>query len=177
MSGIVAQTPRLVLRRLHAPDAPFILRLLNEPGWLRFIGDKNIHTLAAAERYIVEGPMAMYARLGFGLYLVAQQGSAEPIGICGLIKRDALEDVDLGFALLQDHWGRGYAREAGMATLTHARELGLRRIVAILSRENDPSARVLRSLGFVSEGEVVVPPGDKPLLLYSVNVSNPWIPP
>ena len=78
----------------------------------------------------------------------------------------------VGFALLQDHWGCGYAREAAMATLTHARELGLRRIVAILSRENDRSARVLRSLGFVREGEVVAPPGDKPLLLYSVNVSN-----
>ena len=77
MSEIVAQTPRLMLRRLDAADAPFILRLLNEPGWLRFIGDKNIHTLAAAERYLVEGPMAMYTRLGFGLYLVAQQGSAE----------------------------------------------------------------------------------------------------
>ena len=114
----VLKTERLVLRHLNAEDAPFILRLLNEPSWLQFIGDRGVRTLADAQRYIETGPIEMYGRLGFGLYHVRLAQSGEPIGMCGILKRESLKDVDLGFAFLPEFWGKGYAREASAAVLS-----------------------------------------------------------
>ena len=148
MSEHVFGTGRLRLDRLTADDAPFILELVNEPDWLRFIGDRNVHDLAAARTYIEKGPRDMYARLGFGLYKVSLQDGT-PVGMCGLIKRDGLDDVDIGFAFLARHRGRGYAREAAAATLEHARSLGLTRLVAITSPDNVRSMQLLEKLGFV----------------------------
>jgi ribosomal-protein-alanine N-acetyltransferase len=143
----VLETQRLLLRHLREDDAAFIFELVNDPLWLRFIGDKDVKSVAAARGYIARGPMAMYARLGFGLYLVALKSSGEALGICGLIKRDTLENVDLGFAFLPRHRSRGYAREAGAATLDYGRRvLGLGRIVAIASPDNAASIRVLERL-------------------------------
>lgn len=143
----VLETQRLLLRHLREDDAAFIFELVNDPSWLRFIGDKDVKSVAAARGYIARGPMAMYARLGFGLYLVALKSSGEALGICGLIKRDTLEDVDLGFAFLPRHWSQGYAREAGAATLDYGRRvLGLGRVVAITSPDNAASIRVLEKL-------------------------------
>jgi len=144
----VLETERLILRRLSEDDGEFILRLVNDPSWLLFIGDKGVRTLEDARNYIVTGPMDMYARLGFGLYLAERKSDAAPIGICGLIKRDTLEDVDIGFALLPDFRRQGYAREAAAAVMEHAgRAFGLRRLVAITSPENEPSIRLLERLG------------------------------
>jgi len=149
----VLETERLILRRLEAGDAPFILELVNEPGWLRFIGDRNIHDLDAARRYIENGPQAMYQRYGYGLYGVGLKDGT-PIGMCGIVKRESLEDVDLGFALLGRFEGRGYAREAAAATLEHAsRDHDLRRMAAITTPGNERSIRLLRSLGFEPQGE------------------------
>src|SRR5947207_1049929 len=106
----VIETDRLVLRQLTEPDAPFILRLLNEPSFLRFIGDRGVRTLDAARAYILTGPAAMYERHGIGLLLVATKEGDVPIGICGLIKRDTLDDVDIGFAFPPEFWGKGFAR-------------------------------------------------------------------
>jgi len=148
----VLETPRLWLRQLATADAPFILRLVNEPSWLANIGDRGVRTLADACRYIETGPVEMYGRLGFGLYCVGLRDAEAPIGICGLLKRDTLEDVDLGFAFLPEHWGRGYAREAAAAVVAHGwAALGLVRIVAIISPHNDASRRVLEAIGFVEE--------------------------
>ena len=116
----VLDTERLSLRWLSAEDAAFILGLLNEPSWLRFIGDKNVHSLDDARAYIAKGPVDMYRRLGFGLYLVELRKDATPIGLCGLIKRDSLEDVDLGFSLLPAFWGQGYALAEGRAAVEEA---------------------------------------------------------
>jgi len=144
----VLETERLILRRLSVDDGAFILGLLNDPAWLRFIGDKGVRNLEDARNYIVSGPMDMYARLGFGLYLTERKSDAAPIGICGLIKRDALDDVDIGFAFLPDFRGKGYAREAAAAVMAHARSaFGLRRLVAITSPENEASIRLLERLG------------------------------
>jgi RimJ/RimL family protein N-acetyltransferase len=144
----VLETERLVLRRLSCDDGEFILELLNDPSWLRFIGDKGVRTLEDARNYILTGPMDMYARVGFGLYLVERKSYAEPIGICGLIKRDALEDVDIGFAFLPGFRARGYALEAATAVMEHAKSaFGLRRLVAITSPENEASIRLLGKLG------------------------------
>jgi RimJ/RimL family protein N-acetyltransferase len=162
------KTERLVLRQLSAGDAPFILRLVNEPSWLENIGDKGVRTVADARRYIETGPVEMYGRLGFGLYQVRLTASDEPIGICGLLKRETLEDADLGFAFFPQYWGQGYAREAAAAVLSDARNrLGLARIVAITTRSNDASRRVLVKLGFELERSVRLEAGGEALLLYA----------
>jgi len=151
----VLETDRLILRRLSSGDAEFILRLLNEPSWLRFIGDKGVRSVEDARAYILKGPVEMYSRLGFGLYLVELKEEGSPVGICGLIKRDSLEDVDIGFAFLPRYWGRGYAYEAASAVMAYGgKVLGLKRIVAVTSADNDSSARLLKKLGLRFEGMV-----------------------
>ncbi len=152
-------TDRLTLRRLELADATFILELVNDPDWVRYIGDRGIHTEDAARDYISSGPQAMYARFGFGLYRVELRNGGTPIGLCGLIKRDWLEDVDIGFALLPAFRGHGYAHEAATATLDCGRStLGLERIVAIVAPDNEDSVRLLQRLGLRFEG-MVTPPG------------------
>lgn len=145
----VLETERLILRRLTLEDAPFLLELATEPAWLRYIGDRGIHDLAGARTYLERGPFELYQRLGFGLYRVELKSDGAPVGICGLIKRDSLNDVDLGFAFLSRHHGRGYAHEAAAATLEHGRrDLGLKRIAAITDPENVRSIRLLERIGF-----------------------------
>lgn len=151
----VLETDRLILRRLSAEDAGFILRLLNEPSWIRFIGNKGVRSLEDARNYILKGPVDMYARLGFGLYLVELKEAGLPIGICGLIKRDSLKDVDIGFAFLPEFWGQGYAYESAAAVIEYGRNaLGLKRIVAITSVDNESSIKLLEKLGLRFEGVV-----------------------
>jgi RimJ/RimL family protein N-acetyltransferase len=144
----VLETDRLVLRRMSVDDAEFELRLLNEPSFLRFIGDRGVRTLEDARAYLLKGPVDMYERLGFGLYITELKGEGVPIGICGLVKRDFLEDVDIGFALLPGFWGQGYAHEAAAAVMEYAKgALGLKRLVAITNPENHSSIRLLEKLG------------------------------
>jgi RimJ/RimL family protein N-acetyltransferase len=145
----ILETNRLLIRRLDADDAAFILRLVTDPAWLRFIGDKGIRTLEDAREYIQNGPVTMNRRLGFGLYLVENQADGQPMGICGFIRRDGLDDVDLGFALLPEYRGQGYAFEAAAALMVYgASVLGLSRVAAITTPENDASAKLLEKLGF-----------------------------
>ena len=145
---IVLQTERLILRGLNAKDAPFILTLLNEPSFLRFIGDKKVRTVEDAEQYIQTGPAASYERHGFGLCLVELKDAHTPIGICGLLKRDELPDPDIGFAFLPDFWNRGYAFESAAAVMNDARErLNLSRILAITNQDNESSIKLLQKLG------------------------------
>ena len=151
---IVLETERLTLRRLTADNAAFILELVNEPAWLEFIGDKNVHTLDDARDYILKGPVEMYERLGFGLYLVQlKQGTA--IGMCGLIKRPSLNDIDIGFALLSRFSGHGYAYEAASAVMDYGKNvLGLSRIVAITNPTNQNSIKLLKKLGLQFEKRI-----------------------
>jgi ribosomal-protein-alanine N-acetyltransferase len=145
----VIETPRLSLRRLTTGDAAFMLTLLNEPSFIRHIGDRGVRTLADSEAYITAGPLASYERFGFGLYLVELKPSGPSIGICGLLKRETLDAVDIGFAFLPQFWSRGYAVESASAVRDHARdEIGLRRLVAIVDPVNNGSIRVLEKLGF-----------------------------
>lgn len=155
----VLQTRRLVLREFQEHDAAFILELLNEPGWIRYIGDRGINSEEAARDYIARGPVAMYRKHGFGLYAVAERASGELLGMCGLIKRDTLDDVDIGFAFLARHERQGYAVEAATAVLAHARDvLGLDRIVAITTPDNHACRRVLEKIGL--RFEKTIPFGD-----------------
>ena len=149
-------------------DAPFILELVNTPDWIRNIGDRGMRTPEDARDYIEKGPMAMYERLGFGLWIAELRDSSEPVGICGLIKRDELDDVDLGFALLPRYFGQGYAREAATATMAYGRDrLGLGRIVAITVPGNADSVKLLERLGFRFERTIRMAHKDEAVSLYA----------
>ena len=150
---IVLETDRLVLRRLTLNDAPFIVELLTDPAFLRYIGDRGVKDQQSARRYLLKGPIASYEKFGFGLYLVFLKESGDPIGICGLLKRDTLSDVDVGFAFLPAHRKMGYAAESAAAVLAHGKDaLGLKRIVAITSPDNAASISVLEKIGLRFEG-------------------------
>lgn len=144
----VLESARLKLRRLTPDDAEFICRLLNEPSFIRYIGDRGVRTHADARKYIRDGPMDSYARNGFGLCLVELKDGTRPAGICGLLKRDSLEDVDLGFAFLPEFWRQGYALEAAAAVLQDAEIRGFTRVLAITAPDNAASIRLLGKLGF-----------------------------
>jgi RimJ/RimL family protein N-acetyltransferase len=148
MKQFLLETQRLTLREFSTDDAGFILRLLNEPTFLRFIGDKRVRTLEDARQYIRSGPIESYARNGFGLYLVQLKTTHISLGMCGLLKRESLTDVDIGFAFLPEFWNQGFAFEAAKAVMLYARDvLKLPRIVAITNKDNDASGKLLEKLG------------------------------
>src|SRR3989442_4003942 len=149
---IVLETDRLVVRWLAAEDAEFIFDLLNQPSFLQFIGDKGVRTIDDARNYISTGPIASYERFGFGLYLTELKPTQAPIGICGLLKRETLDDVDIGFAFLPQYWKQGYAFESASAVMAYGRDvLGLDRIVAITSPANKASIKVVKKICFKFE--------------------------
>jgi RimJ/RimL family protein N-acetyltransferase len=165
----VLETPRLIVRRLEANDAAFILELLNEPSWIENIGDRDIHSPDDARRYLDNGPLAMYLERGFGLYLVALKSTLDPVGICGLIKRETLADVDLGFALLERYWGHGYAFEAASAVMAYEpKVIGLSRVVAIATPSNHRSVSLLEKLGFRFEQPIRLDGDGEALALYAI---------
>jgi [ribosomal protein S5]-alanine N-acetyltransferase len=164
----VLETDRLSLRRLTADDAAFMLALLNDPDFLRNVGDRGARTLDDARAYIAKGPIAMYEKYGHGLYLVAQKTSGEAIGVCGLVKRDSLDDVDIGFAFLPGFRRQGYAVESAAAVKTYAREaMGITRLVAIARPDNTASIRVLEKIGMRPERLVRLSHTEHELMLYS----------
>lgn len=170
----VLETDRLVLRQISTGDAEFILDLLNQPSFLRFIGDRGVRTLEQARQFILDGPIASYERFGFGLYLVELGGPGTPLGICGLLKRESLEDVDIGFAFLPQFWGRGYAFEAASAVMKYGwKTLGLERIVAIASPDNERSFNLLRKLGLHYERPIRLAEDQPELRLFTSDTDRP----
>jgi [ribosomal protein S5]-alanine N-acetyltransferase len=165
---IVAATGRLTLRELNLEDAAFILELLNEPAFLRFIGDKGVRNLHDAREYLLQGPIGSYARDGYGLYAVCLHDGTR-LGICGLVKRDGLSDPDVGFAFLARHRAQGYAVESAAAVLRRARDvLQLRRILAICSPDNAASMAVLEKIGLRFAGMIRLPENDSDLKLFAL---------
>jgi RimJ/RimL family protein N-acetyltransferase len=169
---IVLQTERLRLRHMTLDDAEFMLGLLNDPGWHRFIGDRGIRTVDGAREHILKGPMAMVARLGFGFYLVERKEDGRPLGLCGLAKRDFLDDVDIGYAFLPEYGGQGYAFEAAQGVLAHARDLGLTRLVATVVPDNDASIRLLQKLGLRFECAIAAPDTGRALHLFGMTLAG-----
>jgi ribosomal-protein-alanine N-acetyltransferase len=166
-------TARLRLRRLTLADAPFILALLTDPQWQLHIGDRGVRNLQDAELYIRTGPLTMYEQLGFGLWVVELLPGSEAIGLCGLLKRDYLDDLDLGFAFLPAHRGKGYALEAARGTIAYARErLGRQRLAAITSQTNHASVKLLGRLGFRFERMLRAPPKDEELKLFVATIAD-----
>jgi len=161
------ETGRLTLRRFGFDDATFILRLLNEPSFIENIGDRGVRSIEDAHRYLREGPLAMYEKYGFGLWHAARNSDGAAVGTCGLLRRDNLPDVDIGYAFLPEFWGLGYAIEAAEATMRHgAKEFGLRRVIAVVSQGNNPSIRVLEKLGMRYERMFAMRPDEPEVRLY-----------
>ncbi|KAF0817571.1 Acetyltransferase, GNAT family [Bacillus sp. ZZV12-4809] len=153
----VLETDRLILRWLTPDDAAFILELLNEPSWIRYIGDKGVRTLEDAKNYIVTGPMKMYSQAGFGLFMVERKEGNTPIGMCGLIKRDTLDNVDIGFAFLSRYQTQGYGFESASAVLKYGHnQHDLERILAITTLDNHSSSALLEKIGMNYEGTIIL---------------------
>ena len=164
-------TTRLVLRQLDLGDAKFILHLVNDPAWLQHIGDKNVRTLADARAYLENGPLAMYRRRGFGLSVVALRDGGVPIGVCGIIRRDTLDDADLGFAFLPAFRSQGYAFESASAAMAHGKHaLRLSRLLAITASGNVASTRLLGKLGFRFERLLRLTPDAPEVELYAAKL-------
>jgi RimJ/RimL family protein N-acetyltransferase len=164
-SSFILETERLTLREFSTDDAEFILDLLNTPTWQKFIGDKNVHSIKDAEQYLSNGPIKSYRENGFGLWLVESKDENKPIGMCGLVKREYLDDVDIGFALMPSYEGLGYGFEMASATIMHARnKLQLISVVAITDDKNVSSISLLNKLGLHYEKEVKTSEGDEVLL-------------
>lgn len=164
------ETERLRARELTLDDTELTIRLLNSPGWMKFIGDRHVQTGEQARAYLQNGPLKSYREHGYGMFLVESKEMNEPIGMCGLLKRENLPYPDLGFAFLPEYHGKGYAREIADATLTYAsKELGLSSVSAIVLPANDRSIRLLEKLGFEYVKAFTFAGSEEELLLFVRN--------
>ncbi len=167
----ILETERLALRTFNVDDAAFYFDLWKQPKWIQFIGDKKFKSLDDARESLVKGPMDMFNRLGFSLYHVSLKDGGTPIGMCGLIKRDALDDVDIGYGLLPEFEGKGYAHEAAAATLAFAKNhFGIKRIVAIVTPNNFASINLLEKIGLRYEKAITLAGGGEELKLFAVEI-------
>jgi len=169
--SMVCKTENLLLREFSASDAAFTLQLLNSKGWLDYIGNKGVHTIEDAKTYLTSGPISNYKKLGFGLYLVELNDNNTPIGMCGLLKREALPNVDIGFAFLPEYMKKGYAREAVKAILDHIhKNLKIKIVLAITQENNQRCIKLLNALGFAYQKNVKLSNDEQELLLYSIEL-------
>jgi RimJ/RimL family protein N-acetyltransferase len=167
----ILETDRLILRELVPDDAPFMLELLNDPAYIRNIADRGVRDLDGARRYLEERWRASYAEHGFGLWVVVHRESGACTGLCGLVRRDGLDDVDIGYAFLPAFRGQGFAVESALGVRAHARDVaGLTRLVAIVSPGNGPSIRVLEQLGMHFERLLRLPGDTSDVALYATEL-------
>ncbi len=167
---MILETARLRLRTITADDAPFYYELVNDPTWLEFIGDKGIRSVEQARAAIIDGPVAMQARHGHSLYVMERKQDCRALGLCGLIRRDFLPDVDIGYAIRPEHFGQGYTFEAAQAVLQLARgPLGITRVLGLTAPGNINSIRLLNKLGLRFQEIKLLPPGDRPTNIYAID--------
>jgi [ribosomal protein S5]-alanine N-acetyltransferase len=163
----ITHTTRTHVRELEVADAAFINDLLNQPAFLRYIGDRNVRTVADAATFIETRYRQSYRDHGYGLYVVESRDTAEPMGICGFVRRDTLPAADMGFAYLPEFEGRGIAFEAAAAILSYGEShLGLTEVLAIVQEDNARSHALLRRLGFRHRGSTLMPGETAPLSLF-----------
>ncbi len=169
----ILETKRLTLRQVSTDDAEFILALLNEPSFIRNIGDRGVRTLDEARAYILDRLVASYDNFGFGMYLVILKETGAPAGLCGLVRRDSLDDVDIGYAFLPQYWSKGYATESALAVKEYAKNtIGLERLVGITDPDNQGSIQVLEKIGLEFEKMVRLSEDDIELKLYAVDFNK-----
>lgn len=169
----ILETKRLLLRQVTFGDAEFVLKLLNEPSFIQNIGDRGVRTLEDARNYISDRIIASYENFSFGMYLVTLKSTGEAAGLCGLVKRDGLDDVDIGYAFFSRYWSKGYATEAALAVKEYAKvTVGLKRLVAITDPANQGSVRVLEKIGLKFEKMIRLSKDDIELKLYGTNFKD-----
>ncbi|WP_027137920.1 GNAT family N-acetyltransferase [Gaetbulibacter saemankumensis] len=166
---MVAETERLILEKLTPDDAAFFLKLVNTPNWLKYIGDRQVYSLEDAKQYLLDGPIKSYEDKGFGFYkLLLKSADNIAIGTCGLVKREVLEDVDIGFAMLPEYEGKGFGYESSQAVIELAKkEFNINRLVAITLPINAKSIKLLEKLGLEYEKRVKPFEDDEELLLFA----------
>jgi [ribosomal protein S5]-alanine N-acetyltransferase len=171
---IILETERLILRKFTLDDAPFMLELLNTPSWLQFIGDRNVHTIEDAENYLKNGTLKSYQEHGFGFYAVIEKEGGQTIGMCGLIKRDSLPNIDIGFAFLPNLISKGFGYESASATLDYALNvLKIKRIIAIVNPDNEKSIGLIKKIRMQFEQMIKFGNEDKELMLFGIsNLEN-----
>lgn len=170
----ILETKRLILRQFTLDDAPFILELLNTPTWLQFIGDRNVHSVEDAENYLLNGSIKSYAENGFGFYAVDEKAKTsdrtnQTIGMCGLIKRDTLPDIDIGFAFLPSLISKGFGFEIASAMLDYSLNvLRINRIIAIVNPDNEKSIGLIKKIGMQFEEMIKFGDDGKELMLFGI---------
>ena len=168
----VLETPRLVLRRVTLEDADLMLAIWNDPAFVCFVGDRGIRTLDEAKDAMTEGVLRLYEQFGYGPYCLVRKSDSERVGICGLFRRDVLEDPDIGFALLPPYCGSGLASEAARAVVAHARDdLGIETLTAIVSPDNSASIALIEKLGLSLERGITMPGENDEISLYSIRLA------
>ncbi|WP_034060881.1 GNAT family N-acetyltransferase [Lacinutrix jangbogonensis] len=168
---IVAKTDRLIISQFTIEDASFFMALVNTPNWIKYIGDRNIKTTEQAEERITNGHLKSYKTHGFGFYILRLKDSLKPIGTCGLIKRETLDTIDFGFAMLPEYEGLGFGFESSQAILKLAKEvLQIEKLVAITLETNKNSIKLLQKLGFHFEKIVKPFEDDEELMLFAKNL-------
>jgi RimJ/RimL family protein N-acetyltransferase len=161
------ESARLRLRPMNLSDAEFILTITNDPSWLQFIGDRGVHTIEDAKTFIIDGPLAMYKRLGIGSLIVELKETNMAIGSCGLLQRDYLEFPDIGYAFLPEYRAKGYAFEAASAVLEYYyNSKRFSHVCAIVSHDNMSSIRLLTKLGFSYQATIALDGGADEVCLY-----------
>ena len=161
------ETERLLLKAASTEDAPFILTLFNAPNWIKYIGDRNMNTVVEAEKYIAAKMIPQQERLGFSNYVVIRKADGVKMGTCGVYDRDGLEGLDIGFAFLPEYEGQGYAYESANKMKEAARDLfGQAELKAITTHDNASSQKLLKKLGFKSEGKTKIKDDEEELLLF-----------
>ena len=164
----ILETERLILREIVERDAEFIHDLLNQPSFVKYIGNRNVHSVEAAREFIENRYRQSYREHGFGLYTVELKENSASIGICGFVKRETLPDADIGFAFLPQFERKGYAFESAAAVMKYGRDvLNIGRVLAITTIDNESSGRLLEKLGFRFERLIKQPPSDEELKLFS----------
>lgn len=176
----ILETERLILREMDsASDAEFVLELQNSPGFLKYIGDRGVRTVADATTFIETRYRQSYHDHGYGLYVIELKAISpdasnipdsayEPVGICGFVRRDSLPGPDIGFALLPEYEEKGYGVESAAAMMKYGREtLGFGVVLAITSLDNENSERLLAKVGFKFDRLITLPHSDEKLKLYS----------
>lgn len=170
---IILETERLTLRHFTLDDAPFVLDLFTQPSFIANVADRGLRSVEDAADYVRDHLFQAYGESGYGFWAVVSRATGATIGLCGVIKRETLDDVDLGYGFLPQFWGNGFAREATTATMEHARHtLNLDRVVAIVSPHNAPSIKILDLLGMRREAEFTMPGEETPVFLYGIDLAE-----
>ncbi len=136
---------RLKLSLITTDDHAFIKELVNTEGWIKFIGDRNIHNAEEANNYINK-----LISTNENFYLVVRiKEDLTPIGVITLVKRSYLDHYDLGFAFLPASQGKGYAQEAATLVMEETKnKIHYNTLLAMTFRSNTSSKKLLEILGF-----------------------------